>query len=689
MYKPSFTVVTCVMVVFAILAFARYAFVGLIPPVNSNALADSRQKFLAYAGHEEIVWHVIESDTFEQARRSNKPILLVIGTSSSKFGREFDVTAFGDVDAAQFVNLNFYCVRIDGYEHPEWINAILPLSRLKVGVVPGFQVWTLDPNGQVLGFIGRTYENSQLDPRNVYKTLVNARKQFDRLRGLGESALAAHDMQAADLQYLTMHPGTSWPSLSAFAEILGTHCDRRFGGFPRGEIQQLYPNAWRFLTLTGNKNLWQESVGPLLVSRLVDIQDGGFFRLGLSRNLSRIEFDKGTRPNAEMMLALALQGQIDQERFDTEIAKRTFDWLLTCASANVVLPACQEDDENPQGRSPRLSFPNWRLRDVLEPADRDWASDHLGLNPLSNAQMVPYFKSRDSLLGDQSTFDRILSLMRSSTTGAPSYNDAGYVDVNGHSAARMLEVARLWGDANRLDRLQPLLSKLDTFDDPTDLIHWAKDENQLLGYLGDYLALSDAYLQEYLASGQTTALDKGLHYLRKARILFKGVRPGQLNLSSDAAHMGGLESLCVPEIADNLGESCTAQAIRLELAYGRLTADSESGDDLIRSADLTTAVFADIALTGGPDTAGYFCAAADVLDARYAIAVGPDARAKADALYRIVPTRFVAPALGAYRRDLQSKPPGIYVIGDSIQGPFTVQQAAKLLPLALVNRASS
>jgi len=686
MNKPSFTVVTCVLIVFVILAFGRHSFIGLIPPATTNELANSPQKFLSFAGHEEIEWHLIENNPFAEARRLKKPILLVVGVSSNKLGHEFDSKAFQDIDTVRFLAQYFYCIRIDGYEHPEWLNAIMPVSRLKVGFNPGFQVWTLDADGHILSYIGQANGGNQLDTPGIYKALIDARDQYAITKSRASKNVPIPDLQAPDLQYLSTHPGVALPSLTAYAEVLGTKCDRQNGGFPHGDLQELYPNAWRFLSLTCNTDLWHRSLGPLLFSKMVDIQEGGFFRAGLTRDVNRVEFDKSSRQNAEMMAALAIQAQIEQDSFLKDLAESTFEWLNLSATRNGLLAACQEDDENPQGRSPRLSFPGWRLRDLLGHEDSAWASAQLGLDPVSNPQMVPYLRTRTVLLNENFRLKRVLDLLHGGISDPPSYNDAGYMDTNGDSLARMLEVSRLWGDESRLSSLQPLISKMGAFSDTTDLTHWAKDEDKIMGYLGDYLAFSDARLQQYLAMGQPNALQSGLDYLNLARKLFQGPRPGQMNLSKDVSQMGGFSSLCVPEIADNLAESCTAQAIRLELAYGRLLADTTQGEELIRSARQTTAVFADIASRGGPGTAGYFCAAAEVLDDLYAVAVGPNAAPLADALYRKVPTRFVAPALGRFRKDLQAKSPGIYLVGKTVSGPFTVEEAAHRLPLALASR---
>ena len=687
MFKPSYTVVTCVLVAFAVLAFIRHAFIGYIPR-TTNDLINARERFLSVAGHQEIRWYPLDNKVFLNAQSEEKPILLVVGLSSSRLGHEFDSKAFEDPDTARFVSQNFYCVRVDGYEQPEWLNAILPISRMRLGLLPSYQVWTLDPDGRVLSLIGRLYSMGDLDSHSIYRALVNARDQYETFHNRGIQKGISADLQVTDLQLLESTPEIGMPRLGAFTQTLESESDPRHGGFPQGKLQVLYPNALRFLTMTGNVSLWNSTASPLLLTKLVDLQDGGFFRLGFGREVDEVELGKDVGQNAEMMFALALQGQTADDLFTTDMAQGTFDWLVKCANRNGMLPACQDDDESPQGRSPRLSFPTWRLHDVLEPADRDWANEKLGLDPMKNRQMIPYLLSRSTLLDTRSELDRVLGLMRAGTTVKPQFNDGGYLDVNGHAVARMLEADRLWDDPKRHELIQPLIRQLDEFKFENDLLHRAGDEDHRLGYLGDYLGFSDARLQEFLLTGDPKLLEEGLHILNLARNEFRGSRIGQLDLVRSGDEMGGFEALCVPEIADNSAESCTAQAIRLELAYGRLTADSVEGKALIESASESTGTFAKTLERAGVAAAGYFCAAASLVDDRYAIAVGPKARDLANKLYRLRPTRLVAPAVGPIRKDLQHNSPGIYLIGKSIQGPLSVEDAADLLPVAFSNRTT-
>ena len=687
MFKPSYSVVTSVLVVFALLAFMRHTFIGFIPR-TTNKLATSHQKFLATASHQEIVWHLLDEDAFAEARRSDKPILLVVGLSSTRLGTDFDRKAFEDADTARYVSQHFFCIRIDGYEHPEWLNAILPISRLRVGLDPEFQAWIMDPKDHVLSLIGRTFEGPDVDYRSLYRSVVEARNQYELVRPRQSRSQTPLDLQTDDLFRLASLSGKGQLSLSGYANFLGTAIDPKFGGLPEGKVQRLHPNAWRFMTLCGYSNLWNASVTPILFSKLVDVQDGGFFRAGFPRSFDEVEMGKNSVENAEMMEALALQGQISDDSLSVKLAESSFDWLVSSAQINSFIPACQDDDETPQGRSDRLSFPTWRLHDVLSAADRDWANEMLGLKPGKNKQMLPYLVSRNTIFDDQSQFNRVIGLMKSSTTHDAPYNDSGYLDANGNSLAKMLRVARMWDDNDRLEAVQPLYHKLKDFQRDGDLLHEFGSQDRPHAYLGDYLALADVDLQQFLATGQTRPLEEGLRTLRSALKMFRGRRPWELNVSRDSTDVAGIASFCVPQIADSTGESCTAQAIRLESSYGRLLADTSDGKELIALAELTMRSFADLAGRGGIMTAGYFCEAAEILDGRFAVAIGPNAREMADKLFRQVPTRFIAPATGIVRRDLQHRQPGIYVIGNGIQGPMSVEAAVDLLPVTLSSRAA-
>jgi len=214
-----------------------------------------------------------------------------------------------------------------------------------------------------------------------------------------------------------------------------------------------------------------------------------------------------------------------------------------------------------------------------------------------------------------------------------------------------------------------------------------------LGYLGDYLAYADARLQAYLV-GDQASFESGLRVLRRARTLFAVNSPGVFLLNRP-----GLASLlpdtAVPEIADNLHESCTARMIRLFMGYGRLLGSSKEGVSFQADAQAAIRRFAPIAVNGGVATAGFFCAAAEAADDAYAVTVGPDAQKIADDLAAEVPTRLIAAASKLVMPELAHRAPGVYLVHLRIQegplGPFTAPEARSrlkpILDIGLANRS--
>ena len=103
-----------------------------LPPAATNQLTFSNEDFLRRAAHQAIDWQELTPKALETARTQRKAILLVIGVVSSGLGQILDDTSFQDDDVARYLNRHFVPIRIDGLQHPEWINAYFPVGRLKL-----------------------------------------------------------------------------------------------------------------------------------------------------------------------------------------------------------------------------------------------------------------------------------------------------------------------------------------------------------------------------------------------------------------------------------------------------------------------------------------------------------------------------------------------------------------------------
>ena len=81
MQRPKFSVVTGVVVVLALMAFMSKLGAGLIPEGPENRLASERAEFLKQASHQEIDWRTLSEEVFSEARKKDRPIMLVVGTA--------------------------------------------------------------------------------------------------------------------------------------------------------------------------------------------------------------------------------------------------------------------------------------------------------------------------------------------------------------------------------------------------------------------------------------------------------------------------------------------------------------------------------------------------------------------------------------------------------------------------------
>lgn len=676
MYKPSFGVVSGVVVVLAILAFLSKLVIGLIPDGPPNSLALETSEFLLQAAHEEIDWHTLTEDTFAYARKQEKPIMLVVGSACSPTGRAADKVVFPTKEVRGFLARNFVCVRVDVMARPEYVNAFLPLSRAvllnagRLAIPPDYQVWFLDPKGQIFGYAAETIQGRPLDPRAFLADLEDAADRFDKIQSGKEKAGVD---QSRDMAVLEAPTRQVLPDLAGFAEFLRESSPASVGGFPINGYQRLWPSAWEFQLRMGRFADYGQSILPCLQSPEVDVLDGGFFTDAATLDWRGIGYDKLTVVNAAMLKTLALGSALMRSADQRWLAFRTFDALLTQFPQDGLLAAGQVGDEGNLGRSARCSFSPRQLRALLpNPDDREWARVNLGLRVETNAQMTPMLAQIDTPLKDTSRFQAVVGVL---SKGRPRPKFAGLadLDVGGFATARMMESARLLGDHERLLKSEGLFERLDAFRSLNDVIHSQAPGARPSAYLGDYLAYADGALQYFLATGDIPTLQNGVAVLRRGLFLYGGSIGGLYRLSQPALTPNAPKDAASPEIVDNVRESCTAQVIRLGSEYGRLL--GASGADLTRASNDAVVRFAPICPSLGQYAAGFYCAAAEVQDAAYAVTVGPDAMALASRLAHLAPGRLVAPAFGPVKAPGEGA--GVYVIRAlSVQGPMTPERAA-------------
>ncbi len=682
MQRPSYAVVTICVTGLAVFGLVTHYAGPLAPPEPPNALEMESGDFLRQASRQRVDWKLPTPEAFALARRLGKPIMFVVGTPWSEVGRRVDERIFADPEVAAYLSRHFISIRVDGQERPEWLATYMPLSRPASGALPDLQIWFLDAAGRLFSEAGGIGSLAPIESNWFQTRLRTVSDEFDSLVASPEETTPIAATHAADMRALATPGGAGTPDFDFQDAALAAASDKRFGGFPFLGRTRPRASTFGYLLLSGQTRLYSESMEPLIRTGLVDWPDGGFFAGSRARERATVDFDKVTVQNAEMVAVLALGGRLLGSGLHDELARRTFDALSASLGSSGLLPASRIGDEGANGRSERSSFSPRELRENLSAEDREWTRWHLGLRVEDNPMMSVIARDPAALVLEWPRANAIIERLRRAKASAPRYSGEGFLHVNGFACARLAFASRLWNDSTRSAACAELFDRLEGLRAGDDVRRSAQSTVPRQPYLGDYLAYADAALNDFLLTGRVGSYETGLRVLKRARFLFETEGPGIWFLRLEPPAQPGPQGVQAPEVLDFVRESCTAQAIRLLGAYGRLAIGSgtDDGPRLQQAASSAVAHLAPVSRQLARFGSGYFAASLAVLDDGYAIAVGEDAHSKANELFRKVPRRLVAAAVGPVRPDLQARAAGIYVVRSTgIEGPMGVLDAARLL----------
>jgi uncharacterized protein YyaL (SSP411 family) len=679
MRKPQFGIVIGLLAVFFVLALVRNTFEKYIPLGPTNKLANLPGAFLRNAANEPIDWQPDFGAAVEKARRLKRPCFLVMGSASSKIGRLMDQRVFSVLSVAAYVNASFVPIRIDLTDQPKWVSAVFPITKMKIPFTNGFQLLILDENGRFIKFIPPPEELSQIDPTQFSDLLISIRSEY--LNRLDPNALGDDTKrQMEDVSELAALGQRMVPAFNQFASAVYDVSSAKNGAFFQSGYLKMLPLAWRYLAAVGREQSTRQTLGPYLLSPAVDLVRGGFYEISESTDSMDVDFCQQTVLNAEMAQTLAIAGVIQQSGIFTQLGRRTFDMILRDLSLDDIFVTERPSNlDSTTDLSPTASFPQTRLSGLLNPDQLSWAEDHLNLNRFDNRQWIPYLDSGASM--NQPIYRQILGLLLRSDQSTEVKQGDQYLDVDGATLAALCECTRVWGDPVRLQELDSAFGQLEKFTSFDDVCHTRAPALES-GYLGDYLAFSDAQLQFYLSTGKQDHFESGLKILLRAIDLFYNSRTLQFQSVSDSERQTLPPLFDNPGLCDEVSESTTAEAIRLCMAYGRMLGPTDAGGNLVKIASDSVGKYAGLNVATSPSIAGFYLASADLGDPECAFVVGPNAQETADRLFRLRPTRLVAAVRPGVRPDLASRSPGVYLATSSaVSGPFSVENAAKYMPL--------
>ncbi|MDO8682092.1 MAG: DUF255 domain-containing protein [Armatimonadota bacterium] len=232
-----------------------------------------------------INWREWNDESFKEARKHNKPILLDIMATWCHWCHVMDSTSYADDEVAEIINREYIAIRVDTDRRPD-VNA-----RYNMGGWPTTAFLT--PDGDVL--TGGTY----IPPdrfKEILRRVIKAYHEGGPL--ITERASAIRAEQAAAVSTSGGGSSLSDKIVSDALWALRSEFDDEFGGFgrqmkfPQPDATELLLSQYHRTQETDLRDMALATLDAMMEGEIHDAVSGGFFRYATMRDWTAPHYEK-------------------------------------------------------------------------------------------------------------------------------------------------------------------------------------------------------------------------------------------------------------------------------------------------------------------------------------------------------------------------------------------------------------
>jgi uncharacterized protein len=481
----------------------------------TNRLASATSPYLLQHKDNPVHWWEWSPEAFEEARASDRPVLLSVGYAACHWCHVMAHESFEDEVTAAYMNQHFINVKVDREERPDVDAVYMQATTAMTGQGGWPMTVVLTPDGEPF-FAGTYYPGTprqgQPSFRQVLEALADAwAKRRDEVRRV------AGDVS----QHLR---GTAIPAgeqpldeevLAGAVRTLAGELDARNGGFggapkfpPSMVLEFLLRHAARVPTDTGlqARNMAAATLTAMARGGIYDQLVGGFARYSVDASWVVPHFEKMLYDNALLLAVYAhwwrQGGGALAERVTRETARFLLDELRTPEGG--FASALDADTDGVEGR-----FYAWtpgELVEVLGPDDGAWAAELLGV---TEAGTFEHGTSTLQLPEDRdpahwAALRARLAAHRSSTRTRPARDDKVVAAWNGLAVAALAEAGVLLDEPSYVEAALAAARLLaDVHLDEDRLVRVSRDgvAGRHAGVLEDYALVAHGFLTLHGVTG--------------------------------------------------------------------------------------------------------------------------------------------------------------------------------------------
>ena len=510
----------------------------------SNRLSTERSPYLLQHAENPVDWRPWGPEVFEEAKRTDKPVLLSIGYSTCHWCHVMAHESFEDETVAQAVNAAFLPVKVDREERPD-VDAVYMAACLAMNGSGGWPLTVLLTPDQKPFWAGTYLPKDQL--------LHLLRKAARLWREDRAGVLVTGDTLTAHLQQEGQaRPGTPSRELvrQAVSQFAQSY-DERWGGF--GAAPK-FPTPHNLIFLLRYAQLAKEeharemalhTLNNMYRGGLFDHVGGGFSRYSTDQHWLVPHFEKMLYDNALLALAYTEAFQHARCPIYGKITRRTLDYVLRELSGPQGGFYCGQDADSDGVEGKYYALTPDELAQALGGVDGLRFCQWYGITPEGNFEG----KSIPNLLG-QSQFDQDPEDMAALREQMYAYrlsrtalhrDDKVLTAWNGLAMAALARAGLVLDEPWYLDAARQtaefLAEKLTTSDGRL-LARWRDGDAAHPGKLDDYAFLAYGLLELYSATFDASYLTRAVGLADcLLKLFFDGERGGFYPYASDGEQL--------------------------------------------------------------------------------------------------------------------------------------------------------
>ncbi|MFS4491368.1 thioredoxin domain-containing protein [Maribacter sp. 2308TA10-17] len=520
----------------------------------TNDLIHETSPYLLQHAHNPVNWQAWNDDVLEEAKKTNKLILISIGYSSCHWCHVMERETFEDKEVAKLMNENFINIKVDREERPD-IDQVYQTAAQLQGQNGGWPLNAISlPNGKPL-YLGTYHTKEQW-----MEVLTNVNKQFsddpqkaaeyaDRLAaGIEETNVFTPSSEFEKLTKETLQSGVdSWKE--NWDSVLGG--DKSQQKFP-------VPNSLDFLldyaVVTNDQEVLthvKNTLDQMTNGGIYDHLGGGFFRYSTDPQWKVPHFEKMLYDNAQLIGLYSKAFKVFNEPIYKDVVFETIAFLNREMKnpQGGYYAALDADSEGEEGK-----FYIWKKAELqavlgddftlfsayynIEPSNV-WENDSYILykNGSDEAFVKGHQISKEELIQKKNLWKVALMKARDARI-RPNTDDKVLSSWNSLLISGLVEAYAAFGEKEFLNQA---ISIYDFIQEKSynngQLKHSHKEGSKgTEGFLEDYAFLSQAAIQLYKVSLNTS-------YLNFANSLTKKTQEGFLDPTSGLYRFNDNENL--------------------------------------------------------------------------------------------------------------------------------------------------